>query len=145
MEELILIAVYDSLREEGSENWAYLEKKQYLGIYYTEPIYDLYSINRNYGGIVENGNTSVLTEIYSITEADLTHIEYFYGIDITGYKALYKQTTIQTPYGECFLYIYDKPVIGKPKIDSGDYIKFKENLRKEMKKTEELTSRYGME
>jgi len=145
MEKLILIAVYDSLRLEGSEGYIYLDKKQYLGIYYTEPIYDLYSINKTYGGIVKNGNTSVLTEIYLIDETDLSYLEFFYGMVVTGYNSLYKQETIQTPYGECLLYIYDRPVTGKPKIESGDYIKWKENIKKEIKTTEEFTSRHGIE
>lgn len=145
MEKLILIAVYDALRLYGSENKIYLDKADYLGIFYTEPIYDLYSISKNYGGIVENGSTSILTEIYLIDEDDLSYLDYVHGMKTVGYNSMYKKKIIQTSYGECLIYIYDKPINGKPRIESGDYIEWKENIKKEIKTTEEFSSRHGIE
>jgi len=144
MEKLILVAVYDMLRFKGEQH-LYLKSKNYLGVYYTEPIYDLYSISKNYGGVVKNGNTSILTEIYSITENDLLNLDYFYGINVLNYTPIYNKKIIQTSYGECVIYLYNKSIIGKPKIESGDYIKWKENLKKEITIEEKFTSRHSIE
>ena len=147
MEKLIQVAVYDALRMDGSENLIYLDEAEYQGIYYTEPIYDLYSTSKNYAGLVKNGNTSVLLEIYTIDENILLHLDYFHGLATTSYMSPYTKETIKTSYGECTIYMYDRPTIGKPKIDSGDYISWKENLKKMIKQQEEkeFSSRHSIE
>lgn len=145
MQEKILIAVYDSLCQDG-ENWEYyLDLSEYVGTYYTEPIYNLFSISKEYGGLTKDGNTSVKLELYYIDEYTLKLLEHYYGENTINSKNPYGKDIISTSYGDCFIWFYNGNVSGKPLIESGDYIKFKEYLKKEIKMTENLMSRHGME
>jgi gamma-glutamylcyclotransferase (GGCT)/AIG2-like uncharacterized protein YtfP len=128
----ILLAVYDHLRRDGNEHKTYMEDAKYLGTWYTDPEYDLYSTQVNYPGLVKEGSTSILLEIFEVDAATIKNCDYFEGYNEYNYMCTFKRETIETPFGNSFIYIYNKPIIGKPNIESGDWLKYKKEIKQKL-------------
>lgn len=130
MEEKVLLGVYDNLRREGDAFNSYLYGAKYIGTYYTEPIYDMYALNVSYPGLRPNGSTSILLEIFELDLSDLKVTDYYEGYsEYNPYQNIFNRIEIDTPFGECFIYEYSKPIVGKPLIDTGDWFRYKQIVK----------------
>lgn len=124
-----LVAVYGSLRK-GLHNHSLLADSEYIGEYTTEPIYDMYSVSGSYPGLVLHGSTSIHMDVYSVTEQVAKNLD-----RLEGYKAgeessnHYNKITVDTPFGKAGLYIYNYSTKSMVKVESGNWVSFKEYVK----------------
>ncbi len=129
MERKFLLGVYDQLRRKGDANFSYLGEATYLGTIYTEPNFDMFAITSHYPGLVK-GSTSILLEIFEVNEEDLKIADFYEGASTAEKKVNpFNRVEIDTIYGECFIYEYSGSTSRSPKIEIGDWFKYKKNLR----------------
>jgi gamma-glutamylcyclotransferase (GGCT)/AIG2-like uncharacterized protein YtfP len=139
MEEKIIVGVYDGLRKNGESHDLFMSKANYLGTFYTEPEFSLFSFSKKYPALSLGGSTSVLLEVYEVTEEILKTIDYYEGCnDIDPYMNIYNKAEIETPFGECIIYIYNRMVVNKPLIESGDWFRFKKEVRQRIEETRKI-------
>ena len=120
----ILVAVYGTLRKE-SGNHRILSSSptaQFVGMHVTEPKYTMYSLG-GFPGVKENGETAIITEIYSVedefTKRRLDALEgYTPGNEDNNF---YNKVKINTEFGEAEMYIYNYTVNEDRIISSGDW------------------------
>ena len=117
------VAVYGSLRK-GLHNWKALEMEdeKYHGEFDSLPLYSLYAVTSSYPGIKLNGTTSVKMEVYEVGEDkldDLNSLEGYYGPDAATNH--YNRTSIDTPFGDAYLYVYNYNTKAGDLIESGDW------------------------
>lgn len=125
MDKKILVAVYGSLRQ-GLHNHRLLESSNYLGDFNTEPIYSLYSLG-SFPGLKENGNTSVVMEVYEVTEAVARNVDNLEGYTPNGNNTFYDKISIKTPWGTASVYTYVNELPQSSLVESGDWKEFKKN------------------
>lgn len=147
MEEKFLLGVYDNLRQEGDDNYAYMDGATYVGTYYTEPIFDLFALTGSYPGLKQGGSTSVLLEVFEVDKSILMVTDYYQGCNEHNPSVnMFNRIEIDTVFGRCFVYEYNKNVICKPRIESGDWFKHKKDVRDNLvKRVEERPSNWGEE
>lgn len=122
-----LVSVYGSLRRGLSNHEYFLGKADYLGEFKTEPIYNLHSLG-GFPGIKENGNTSVVMEVYEVTDLEASRIDSLEGYT-PGEKAyFYDKKDINTPWGVASVYTYVKDLPKSSIVESGDWTEFKKNI-----------------
>jgi gamma-glutamylcyclotransferase (GGCT)/AIG2-like uncharacterized protein YtfP len=122
----ILVAVYGSLRK-GLGNHYYLENAKYLGNFNTEPIYNLHSLG-SYPGLKENGNTSVVMEVYEVTPIEAHSIDRLEGYTPgSNSNTFYDKKDINTPWGVASVYLYVSELPKSTIVESGDWKEFKNN------------------
>ena len=105
----MLIAVYGSLRK-GLGNHHHLKKPKvkYVGTFDTKPIYTMKSLV-HFPALLKNGSTSIVMEVYKIpSEVDkaIENLEGYQGKD-NDYN-MYNKEKINTPFGEAFVYFWNK-------------------------------------
>lgn len=111
------VAVYGTLKKKESNHEHYLSKAKYVGEYETEPIYNFYSIDDQFPGITLNGNTSIVMEVYEVTNDQLNEIDILEGYTQNNKdNNHYNRIEINTPYGKAFTYIYNRSINGLSKI-----------------------------
>lgn len=114
-----LICVYGSLRK-GLHNHGIIENAELLGTFWSEPIYSLYSLG-GFPGLKENGDTSVLMEVYSVNDIEAKRVDSLEGYSEDGNNWFYDKVSIETPYGTASVYIYVPSVDNRMKVESGDW------------------------
>ena len=87
---------------------------QWLGDYDIDH-YQLYSLG-HYPGAVP-GDGTVTGEVYRIDASTLAELD---ALRTSGGE--YKRQLIQTPYGSAWMYVYQRPVEGLRRIDSGNWL-----------------------
>jgi gamma-glutamylcyclotransferase (GGCT)/AIG2-like uncharacterized protein YtfP len=144
-EEKFLIGVYDHLRRDGEANDMYLHDAKYIGTYYTDPDFDLYALSPAYPGLRKGGSTSVLLEIFEVTEDDIKIADYYEGFsEFAPSQSIFDRIEIDTPFGPCYVYEYSKIISGKPLIESGDWFQHKASIKKEISDINE-SQNWGMD
>lgn len=111
---LHLVFVYGTLRQ-GESNHHYLQGSEYLGLFETEPCYQLFNLGP-YPGVVA-GNDKLIGEIYRITEEVLAQLDILEDIPNE-----YIRNTIETPYGTAWIYIYQPTSPLEEAIASGNWL-----------------------
>jgi len=107
------IFVYGSLRrKQGNSHW--MTNAQLMGEH-TEKNFVLYSLG-HYPGAVP-GEGGVIGEVYRIDASTLSELD---ALRTQGGE--YKRHLIQTPYGSAWMYVYQRPVDGLTKIESGNWL-----------------------
>ncbi len=126
-----LVAVYGSLME-GLHNNHRLRNSELMGTWLTEPVFTLGDLG-SFPGLLENGNTSVNMEIYKIDTTTLVGLDNLEGYNEGNENmSMYLRKTIDTPYGEAFVYIYNASIPSNKEVNTGDWrehIIFKQNLQ----------------
>ena len=123
-----LVAVYGSLRKFGHNHNNYLGEAEYVGEFWSKPLYSLYSLG-SYPGLKEDGLTSVLMEVYKVTEEESQSIDYLEGYTEGGRNSFYDKTVVETPFGEASVYIYQPEVLARELVKSGDWKEYFETKR----------------
>ena len=127
MNERSLVFVYGSLLSGGAGqkegafgNHRVIEGAKFLGEHVTEPIFTMISLSA-FPGVIENGNTQIIGEIYEITD------EIFARLDrLEGYPVFYGRQQIATAYGHAWIYLLPSTYKGThPIVPNGDWRKFK--------------------
>ena len=119
-----LVAVYGSLRKKMGNHQYYLSNSEYKGTFTTEPEYTLHSLS-HYPGLKQNGNHSVVMEVYEVDENTLDNLNQLEGY-YPGRKAtFYNRIEINTPWGKAFTYIYVNELSKDSIVESGDWVKYK--------------------
>lgn len=117
-----LVAVYGSLRKRLHNHNYFLQNAEYLGTFKTEPLYSLYSLG-SFPGLKLDGNTSVVMEVYAVTDNEAARID---GLE--GYREgsndndFYDKVIIETPYGNAGVYVYVSDIDDKYLVKSGDWL-----------------------
>jgi gamma-glutamylcyclotransferase (GGCT)/AIG2-like uncharacterized protein YtfP len=107
------IFVYGSLRrKQGNSHW--MTNAQLMGEH-TEENFVLYSLG-HYPGAVP-GEGGVIGEVYRIDASTLSELD---ALRTQGGE--YKRHLIQTPYGSAWMYVYQRPVAGLTRIESGNWL-----------------------
>lgn len=107
------IIVYGSLRrKQGNSHW--MTNGQWLGDHLIDG-YELYSLGL-YPGVV-TGSGQVYCEVYRVDASMLGELD---ALRTKGGE--YKRELVSTPYGSAWLYVYQRSVKGKKRIDSGDWL-----------------------
>ena len=121
-----LVAVYGSLRSGMGNHQYYLSDSEYKGTFSTEPEYTLHSLQW-YPGLKLNGNTSVVMEVYEVDEETLKNLNRLEGYYPGEKLTFYDRIEINTPWGKAFTYIYVNELSKDSIVESGDWVKFKNN------------------
>jgi gamma-glutamylcyclotransferase (GGCT)/AIG2-like uncharacterized protein YtfP len=124
MRKKYLVAVYGSLRKTMGNHNYYLSNSDYKGIFSTEPEYTLHSLSA-YPGLKLNGNTSVVMEVYEVTENVLNNLNTLEGYSADRKPTFYDRIEIDTPWGKAFTYIYVNELLKDSIVESGDWVDFK--------------------
>ena len=119
----ILVSVYGSLRQ-NMGNHRLLEKASYLGEFKTEPVFSLYSLG-GFPGLKEGGTTSVVMEVYEVTEAEAAKVDMLEGYTPGRPATFYDKIPIETPYGTASVYTYVNDIPEDRLVESGDWKEFK--------------------
>lgn len=114
-----LIAVYGSLKN-GFHNHPIIEKSNYLGTFNTEPIFSLYNLG-SYPGLKQNGNTSVIMEVYEVDDQTANSVDLLEGYNPNRVSTFYDKIQIETPYGIASTYIYVPNVSEDRLVESGNW------------------------
>lgn len=122
----ILIAVYGSLRKEFG-NHRLIDKAEYKGMFSTDPVYSLYSLG-GYPGLKENGNTSVVMEVYAVNENEAHNVDMLEGYTPGEKPYFYDKIPIETPWGEASVYTYVGHISEDRLVKSGDWFTFRKGL-----------------
>ena len=113
------IAVYGSLRK-GFGNHRIIQNAKYLGTCTTEPVFSLYSLG-GFPGLKQNGNTSVVIEVYEVNEEEAEWVDSLEGYSEHGNNTFYDKIFIDTPYGKAGIYIYVPNISEDRLVKSGDW------------------------
>ena len=128
MEKPHLVAVYGSLlsglgnhhvmQRLGSEHF------ELLGETKTKPEFEIYPVGGNwYPGVLENGKTAVTVEVYRVSEellkGPLDTLEGYHENE-PAERSHYLRKTIETEFGDTFIYIYNRRPTSEP-IESGNW------------------------
>lgn len=125
LKKKILVAVYGTLRRGFGNYMHYLSKEKYIGQYETDPIYTMYSLGA-FPGVVKNGQTSIVMEVFEIDTNKLASLDGLEGYRGMGRNNMYNREKIKTPYGDAFTYIYNnKHTDGLEEVESGDWKEYK--------------------
>lgn len=116
-----LVAVYGSLRKTMSNYQYYLSSSEYKGTFLTEPEYTLYSLSY-YPGLKQNGNTSVVMEVYEVDDYTLENLNRLEGYRSGEKATFYDRIEIDTPWGKAFTYIYVNELSKNSIVESGDWV-----------------------
>ena len=125
----LLVGVYGSLRKE-LHNHKTLGNSKLLGTFYTVPEYTMYDLG-SYPGVVPDGNTSILIEVYEISENVLNRLDTLEGYHtFNAVSNYYNRRKIESPYGEMYIYFYNDKRGGKLDptkiVTSGDWKDYNE-------------------
>ncbi|GEA50458.1 putative gamma-glutamylcyclotransferase [Vibrio inusitatus NBRC 102082] len=107
-----LVFVYGTLRQDEANHYL-LQGSEFLGLFETPPQYALYDFS-TLPGIVE-GHEIITGEVYRISDEVLVKLDIFEDVPIE-----YRRETIETPFGEAWIYLYQGTEAGKA-IESGDW------------------------
>ena len=119
-----LVAVYGSLRKKMGNHSYYLSNSEYKGTFTTEPEYTLHSLS-HYPGLKQNGNHSVVMEVYEVDENTLDNLNQLEGYYPGRKSTFYNRIEINTPWGKAFTYIYVNELSKESIVESGDWVKYK--------------------
>jgi gamma-glutamylcyclotransferase (GGCT)/AIG2-like uncharacterized protein YtfP len=123
----MLVAVYGTLRQGGSNHNKYLSNTEYVGMFESLPIYSLYDVNGFFPGLQEHGNHSVVFEVFKIDSIDLARLDILEGVkENDPSNGLYSRIEIDTPFGKAFTYIYKRKCLSTRLIQSGDWNEYHE-------------------
>ncbi len=114
-----LICVYGSLRQ-GHGNHRLLTESEYVGIFKTPAIYNLYSLG-GYPGLKENGDTSVTMEVYAVDDTTARRVDGLEGYEPGRPATFYDKVPIETPFGPASVYTYVNNISEDRKVESGDW------------------------
>lgn len=115
-----LVGVYGSLRESLGNHYILKESKK-VGQFDTDPIYSLYDLGY-YPGLKEGGDTSVLIEVYEVNDETMQRLDRLEGfISPDNEKNLYNKKEIDSPFGKCFIYLYNAELPETSRIENGDW------------------------
>jgi len=108
----MLVFVYGTLKK-GEGNHGVMEKSKgkFLGDHNTAPNYSMYSLG-GFPAVVGGGKTSIRGEVYRIND-----LEYLDSLE--GYPRMYGRVSIQTKFGDAWMYVYNGSVKGCTPIPSG--------------------------
>jgi len=143
-DEPMLIAVYDSLRDDMSFNNK-LETSYRVGDFISLPNFCLMDTGINEPILLNNFNMSVVMEVYEVKKKILNELDYYYGFFSSNllHNDLNRNNRIEinTPYGRAYTYINNQPINQGRVIPFGDWKDYlhyssKMNIKKhEFKKT----------
>ena len=123
-----LVSCYGSLRRGMGNHQYYLSESEYKGTFTTEPEYTLHSLSA-YPGLKLNGNTSVVMEVYEVDEDTLKNLNRLEGYRPGETSTFYDRIEINTPWGKAFTYIYVNKLSKDSIVESGDWVKYKNEYR----------------
>jgi gamma-glutamylcyclotransferase (GGCT)/AIG2-like uncharacterized protein YtfP len=124
MSKKYLVGVYGSLRYGMSNYQYYLSSSEYKGTFTTKPEYTLHSLSY-YPGLKQNGNYSVVMEVYEVSEEVLKNLNRLEGYYPGEKSTFYDRIEIDTPWGKAFTYIYVNELSKESIVESGDWIAYK--------------------
>ena len=119
-----LVSCYGSLRRGMGNHKYYLSESEYKGTFTTEPEYTLHSLSA-YPGLKQNGNHSVVMEVYEVDEDTLKNLNRLEGYRPGETSTFYDRIEIDTPWGKAFTYIYVNELSKDSIVESGDWCEFK--------------------
>lgn len=112
----VLIFVYGTLRQGGSHHHL-LKDAQRLGDWASGPYYDLIDMGA-YPALVP-GSGTVIGEVYRIGDGMLPALDAYEGC-----PGDYRRERIHTPYGEAWVYLWDRPAPPVPVVAGGDWLRY---------------------
>lgn len=121
-----LIAIYGTLRK-GNGNHRLIKDSKYLGTFNSQPEFSLYTLG-GFPGLKINGKTSVVMEVYEVTDEVAKNVDNLEGYDPNKASYFYDKININTPYGLAGVYIYVNKISENRLIASGDWMEHKKEL-----------------
>lgn len=116
------IFVYGTLRR-GGMYAHYLAHSELIKERYVLPGYALYDYQQWYPYLVERSDSSVVGDIYQVSESALPALHELEGVDEQLYKFIY------LPDHECYTYLkYDEDVSGLTYIEEGDWLSYQQSF-----------------
>jgi gamma-glutamylcyclotransferase (GGCT)/AIG2-like uncharacterized protein YtfP len=114
MDDNALLFVYGTLRRGGGHHHL-LGDAEYLGTWVSGPHYRMLDMGQ-YPALVMGGGT-VAGEVYRIHRDILPALDLYEGC-----PGDYQRVGVETPYGEAWVYLWDRGVPAVPVIRDGDWL-----------------------
>lgn len=130
MEEINLAAVYGSLRKEMHNNHV-LGDSKLIGIFNTNPVYTMYNVSGAYPGIKKGGSTSIVMEVYEVSNDVKSKLNTLEGYSETSspLNNYYNRIVIDTPYGSAYTYLFNDSIANLNIVESGDWLVEKTKIK----------------
>lgn len=119
MSEFMLVAVYGTLKR-GMTNHRLLEEARYVGsdLLTSITLYDL----GDYPAALLESSEGIQVEVYEVSDAQIADLDRLEEIDPRNPDAgLYSRCICQTRHGNAWIYIYNRAVDGRARIDNGSW------------------------
>jgi gamma-glutamylcyclotransferase (GGCT)/AIG2-like uncharacterized protein YtfP len=101
----------------GEGNHRLLEDEEFVGQCLSEPHFTMHSLG-GFPGVVENGSTAIVGEVFSVAAEAWKNVEY-----LEGYPDFYDRITVHTEFGEAEMYVLkDTEYQTAPVIEGGDWL-----------------------
>lgn len=110
------VFVYGTLRK-GQHNHYWLRNTTALGTCATYSGFTLVSVG-GFPGAVECGGQRISGEVYEISTHVLSRLD-----RLEGYPDFFDRKIIDTKFGSCWIYIYQRAHGLEPKVMSGDWLR----------------------
>jgi gamma-glutamylcyclotransferase (GGCT)/AIG2-like uncharacterized protein YtfP len=106
-------------------NHGYLTESEYVG---TQPIKGNYSMVSLTGfpGVIEHegGNTDIIVELYAVDDSTLRSLNALEGYSGPDRNNFYDRVTVETEFGDAFMYTLTEEYLSRPLVESGDWVKY---------------------
>jgi gamma-glutamylcyclotransferase (GGCT)/AIG2-like uncharacterized protein YtfP len=109
---MIRLFTYGTLKK-GFHNAFYLRDAHFLGEFSTDSLYSMYNFG-NYPAVSEYGKTSIVGEVYEISEAQLLAID-----RLEWCPNFYQRVRIETSFGEAWMYVVSETLCADKVRTSG--------------------------
>ena len=129
MEKRYLIGFYGDYRKDTKDHYEVIKPgmgTKFIGSYYTEPEYDLYQIKGAGESALVEGTTSILIEVYEITESILETFDLLLGYTSTREDlCYYVRKQISSPFTDILVYFWNEVIeTGDVLVKDGDWLDF---------------------
>lgn len=132
------ICTYGTLRL-GEGNWAWClnnDESVHLGTTTVDDKFTL--VDYAHGGFPavvrhEDGNTPIVVDIFEVSDKVAANVDRLEGYDESEAEhRFYDRMEVDTEFGKALIYFMDESALNRPKIESGDWIKYLKNQYEEV-------------
>ena len=111
------VFVYGTLKSGFSANKRYLNPDDLLGEYKTADAFTMVGMG-GYPGVIMEGNTTIIGEVYEVDDDTLSHLD-----DYEGHPGFFsrKYTYIPGIAEPCYIYVLSSIYLSRDKIITGEW------------------------
>ena len=112
-----LCATYGTLKR-GHGNHRVLGDSEFIGECISEPDYTMFSVSDWYPAVIFGGDDAIHMEVFKVDNQETSD-----RLDqLEGYPDMYIKGTVETPWGEATIYLYNYEVERLEQVETGNWV-----------------------